>query len=70
MGVKFGSLVVFRKSAKFKIRLNFVSIYCVMSVNSTIMALLEYLLKEGPVRECSALLKKETEQVNERVRQV
>ena len=34
------------------------------------MALLEYLQKEGPVCERGALLKKETEQVNERVRQV
>ena len=29
------------------------------------MALLKYLQKEGPVRECSALWKKVTEQVNE-----
>ena len=41
-----------------------------MSINSTIMALLKYLRKEGPVRECSALSKKETEQLNERMRQV
>ena len=34
------------------------------------MALLKYLRKEGPVHECGALSKKETEQVNERVRQV
>ena len=35
------------------------------------MALLKYLRrKEGPVRECEGLSKKETEKVNERVRQV
>ena len=36
------------------------------------MALLKYLYlrKEGPMRECSALSKRETEQVNERMKQV
>ena len=34
------------------------------------MALLKYLRKEGPECESSALSKKETEQMNERVRQV
>lgn len=32
------------------------------------MALLKYLLMEGPVLNCDALSKKETEQVNERMR--
>ena len=34
------------------------------------MAVLKYLQKEGPEHESSALSKKETEQMNERVRQV
>ena len=34
------------------------------------MALLKYLQQEGPVRECGALSKKETEQVNQCVRRV
>ena len=62
--------MVFKKSAKFKIHQNFVPIYCITSINSTIMAVLKYLQKEGPEHESSALSKKETEQMNERVRQV
>ena len=34
------------------------------------MALLKYSRKEGPICKCSTLSKKETEQVNEHVRQV
>ena len=49
---------------------NFVSIYCITSINSTIMAYLTYLRKEGTMRESSALSKKETEQLNECMRQV
>ena len=39
------------KSTKFKICQNIVSIYCIMSINGIIMALLKYLQEEGPVRE-------------------
>ena len=46
----------------------FCSIYGITSINSTIIAPLKYLRREGPVHECSTLLKKETEQVNEHVR--
>ena len=39
------------------------------TLQSVNMALLKYLQREGPMLKCGTLSKKETEQVNERVRQ-
>ena len=56
-GVEFSELAVFRKSAKFNLPV-FGSMYCVMSINGTIMGLLKYVSMKGrPVRVCSAKFK-------------
>ena len=39
------------------------------TLQSVDMALLKYLQREGPMLKCGTLSKKETEQVNERMRQ-
>ena len=75
-------MAVFRKSANFNSPPIFLAITSIKLYHNSAhircsrtrtyvaidMALLKYLLREGPVLKCSTLSKKETEQVNECVR--
>ena len=69
-GVKFGGLAIFRKSTKFKIRQNLFQFIVQCRLVQSWLFWSIYERKDPCVCVCSTPLKKETEQVNECLRQV